>query len=219
MKKQQPSKRKNSTGSSENSQDNAIWGIGCLCIIVGVIMLFISPPTGLVILFMSWIVYQIYNQTPTGKAEAKEKAEQEAIRARLPETITKKFQTLKTDPKNKELLYEIIYSMDKLDQPKLNEKMATVGISLLLMYAQQPEVRENLFKLADNSQSSWANIHMTTTDFYKAALKILEENPDAPGLRQYALRVGRWSYSKFNGGKITIAQEQSIQNDIFVRIR
>lgn len=179
---------------------------------------------------MGLIVYQIYNQTPTGKAKAKEntklaaieakkKAEQSAIRARLPEVITEKFQLLKTDPENKELLKEIIYSMDTLDQPKLNEKMAAVGLPLLRMYARQPDIRENLFKLADGSQSAWGNLHITTTDFYNASLNILEENPDAPGLKEYALRVGRWSYSKFNGGKITIAQEQSIQNDIFVRIK
>jgi hypothetical protein len=97
--------------------------------------------------------------------------------------------------------------------------MATIGLTLLKTYAVYPEIRQQIFRLADKSQSFVSNLYFTVTDFYHAALDILEEYPTAQGMRQFALNVGRWRCSRFNVGTITIAQEQSIQSDILVRIR
>lgn len=218
---QQPSSsnRASTENNSLGCRDSTVGCLGALFVLAGIIALFIAPPIGIGMLIIGWILYQIYGQTPTGKAEAKKTAQQAAIKASAPEEIDKKFQLLKNNIENTDLLVEIIVLLNTLDQPILNKKMATVGVSLLRMYALDPEIRQELFKLADKSQSFWGNIHFTTVDFYRAALNILEKYPTAPGMKQFALNVGRWHYSKFNGGKITIAQEQSIQNDIFVRIR
>jgi hypothetical protein len=56
--------------------------------------------------------------------------------------------------------------------------------------------------------------------FYDAALDILQQHPEQISLKQYVLEVGRWHYSIARpDGKVTIYDEQSIQNDILVRSR
>ncbi|MDZ8064709.1 MAG: hypothetical protein RMY64_03570 [Nostoc sp. DedQUE08] len=52
---------------------------------------------------------------------------------------------------------------------------------------------------------------------YTKALEILEKNPDNITAKKFVLDVGRWHFGKLRSGKVTIYDEQAIQNDIAVR--
>lgn len=53
---------------------------------------------------------------------------------------------------------------------------------------------------------------------YRKALNILENNPSSSIAKQFVLDVGRWHFGKSRkGGRITIYDEQHIQNDILTR--
>jgi hypothetical protein len=55
---------------------------------------------------------------------------------------------------------------------------------------------------------------------YDKSLQILENNPDVSSVKQFVLLVGRWHFSKSRVyGKVSIYDEQRIQNDILVRTR
>lgn len=54
--------------------------------------------------------------------------------------------------------------------------------------------------------------------FYNLALKTLAENPGDTRAKTFALEVGRWHYSlQRSDRKLTIYDEQALQNDILVR--
>jgi hypothetical protein len=76
-------------------------------------------------------------------------------------------------------------------------------------------VRATLFSYA---QRSIRYNSSTSKAFYDAALDILQQHPEQISLKQYALEVGRWHSSIARpNGKVTVYDEQSIQNDILVR--
>jgi hypothetical protein len=53
---------------------------------------------------------------------------------------------------------------------------------------------------------------------YDKALHILEGNPDSSTAKQFVLNVGRWHFGKSRkDGRVTIYDEQRIQNDILAR--
>ena len=53
---------------------------------------------------------------------------------------------------------------------------------------------------------------------YRKALNILENNPSSSIAKQFVLNIGRWHFGKSRkGGRITIYDEQHIQNDILAR--
>lgn len=53
---------------------------------------------------------------------------------------------------------------------------------------------------------------------YLRALEILEDNPSNPAAKRFVLNVGRWHFGKSRkDGRITIYDEQRIQNDILAR--
>lgn len=59
---------------------------------------------------------------------------------------------------------------------------------------------------------------LTAERVYQEILAILELAPDDIGARDLALKVGRWHCSRFRpDNKLTIYDEQAIQNDLLVR--
>lgn len=52
---------------------------------------------------------------------------------------------------------------------------------------------------------------------YTKTLEILENYPDNINAKKLVLDVGRWHFGKLRAGKVTIYDEQAIQNDIAVR--
>jgi hypothetical protein len=53
---------------------------------------------------------------------------------------------------------------------------------------------------------------------YDAALSILEAHPESTSARTFALSVGRWHFGRIRDDKkVTIYDEQAMQNDILVR--
>jgi hypothetical protein len=77
---------------------------------------------------------------------------------------------------------------------------------------------------SDNSQLqefSFAQIkkgYFASAKAYALALEVLEKNPKQPKAKQFVLNIGRWHFGKLRKGKVTIYDEQAIQNDIQVRI-
>ena len=55
---------------------------------------------------------------------------------------------------------------------------------------------------------------------YNRVLEILADNPASSTAKQFVLTVGRWHFGKSRkGGKLSIYDEQRIQNDIFARVQ
>ncbi|MBH8575077.1 hypothetical protein I8752_19060 [Nostocaceae cyanobacterium CENA369] len=52
---------------------------------------------------------------------------------------------------------------------------------------------------------------------YTKSLEILEKNSNNINAKKFVLDVGRWHFGKLRSGKVTIYDEQAIQNDIAVR--
>ena len=106
------------------------------------------------------------------------------------------------------------------DKSILKTWMWPVVIPLLKLKPLDKSIRDLVFDYAKKT----ITISVTRPDetsskeVYDAALEILSEHPEQLPLRQYALEIGRWHYTiQRPNRKITIYDEQAIQNDIAVR--
>ena len=77
----------------------------------------------------------------------------------------------------------------------------------------------NNSKLQEFAFSQMQQGWLPSDQAYALALQVLAENPDQPKAKQLVLQVGRYHFGKLRKGKVTIYDEQSIQNDIQVRLK
>ncbi len=145
----------------------------------------------------------------------------------------KELEKLFADPINVDALESVLNILNELDDKRLWSIFEEVMISLLRLKPLEVKVRKTILlcsqKITTNKSillthqavSQRSEIIATCSlALYEAALEILEEHPDQIPLKSYALDVGRWRYSLNRpDGKVTVYDEQAIQNDIQVRSR
>lgn len=174
---------------------------------------------------LSCIVLAAWSNTPEAKA-IRGKQATEAKRAELAATkatqgLEKNFQQLSKDPTNTEALEYVLDVLEGLSKEKLKPLISNVVLPLLEIKPLDERVRATVFSCAQRTISRSAlSTQVSSKSFYDAALDILQQHPDQTSLKKYALEVGRWHYSIARpDGKVTIYDEQSIQNDLLVRSR
>jgi len=95
---------------------------------------------------------------------------------------------------------------DALDK---NEKISILRL-LLSTCPEDPKVQTFALKQIKRGV-------LYSTEAYAFALEILEVNPNLIKVKTFVLEVGRFHFAKLRGGKVTIYDEQAIQNDIQAR--
>ncbi|HEY9810452.1 MAG TPA: hypothetical protein V6D13_14080 [Halomicronema sp.] len=172
---------------------------------------------------LSFVVLAAWSNTPEAKA-IRSKQEAEAKRAELAaakaaEGLEKNFQQLSKDPTNTKALDYVLDVLEDLSKEKLKPLISSTILPLLKLKPLDERVRATVFSAAKKSISrSASSAQVSSKAFYDAALDILQQHPEQMSLKQYALEVGRWHYCIARAdGKVTIYDEQSIQNDILVR--
>lgn len=136
----------------------------------------------------------------------------------LIQTIEDLYQHLQENPNDIEVTEQLLSSLgklytsaivDKRSASALVEYMRRVGLWLLQVNIKNAAIRQRIFSIAPVAISEI---------FYDTALELLELNSHVVGLKQFVLDVGRWHYSNLRkDGKLTIYDEQAIQNDILAR--
>ena len=188
-------------------------------------LIFYNGLWAFLIFILSFVVIAIWSNTPEAKALA-EKQEAEAKRAALAaakatEGLEKNFQQLSKDPTNAKALNYVLDVLEGLNKEKLKPLISSTILPLLKIKPLDERVRAIVLSCAQKSISrSTLSTQVPSKAFYAAALDILQQHPEQTSLKQYALEVGRWHYSIARpDGKVTIYDEQSMQNDILVRSR
>ncbi len=201
---------------------------GCLALLF-LILLIISILRGSIFLFIlalvadfiiAIIIYALYPLTAQYKAE--QIAKENAIK--LGEEIKKKFQQLSEDPNNTEAFEFLLSTLASLNPPSFIEFIFIVTLPLLQLKPLDERVRTMVFSGFARSVKRDTNSSPPPGDlarsFYDTALGILALHPEELSLKQYVLDVGRWYYSILRpDGRITVYDEQAIQNDIIVRTK
>ena len=152
------------------------------------------------------------------------KNEAEAKRAKLAaakaaEGLEKNFQQLSKDPTDTIALLYVLDVLEGLNKKQTKPLINSIVLPLLKIAPLNERVRAAVFSCAQRSIFRSASSTLVPSKvFYDAALDILQQHPEQISLKQYALEVGRWHCSIARpDGKVTIYDEQSIQNDILVR--
>ncbi|MBD2326904.1 hypothetical protein [Alkalinema sp. FACHB-956] len=215
--------------------DLLLW-IGLILIIIALLALFVNFIWAFLIFLLSCVVFTLWSKTSAGKtaieesevkAKAKkEKREADARRAKLAAAqlvnqLEQNLQQLSNDPTNAQALDDVLSILPNLDKDQLREVVGSVILPLLSLKPLDARVRAAVFVCAQklSSRISLSNA-VPSKLFYDAALDILQQHPEHSVLKQYVLEVGRWHYSMTRpDGKVTTYDEQSIQNDIFVRVK
>jgi hypothetical protein len=80
-------------------------------------------------------------------------------------------------------------------------------------------IRQSIFLQGINKIMFLSSSSERRQGIYNKALQILEENPNIKSVRKFVLEIGRWHFGKSRSdGKVSIYDEQMIQNDILVRV-
>ena len=188
------------------------------------ILIFSNGLWAFLIFILSGVVLAIWSNTPEAKA-LRGKQEAEAKRAALAaakatEELEKNFQQLSKDPTNAKALNYVLDVLEGLNKEKLKPLISSTILPLLKIKPLDERVRAIVLSCAQKSISPTLSTQVLSKAFYAAALDILQQHPEQTSLKQYALEVGRWHYSIARpDGKVTIYDEQSMQNDILVRSR
>lgn len=190
-----------------------------------IILVFSNGLWAFLTFILSCTVLAAWSNTPEAKA-IRGKQETEAKRAELAATkatqgLEKNFQQLSKDPTNIEALEYVLDVLEGLSKEKLKPLISNIVLPLLEIKPLDERVRATVFSCAQRAISRSAlSTQVPSKAFYDAALDILQQHPDQTSLKKYALEVGRWHYSISRpDGKVTIYDEQSIQNDLLVRSR
>lgn len=190
-----------------------------------IILIFSNGLWAFLTFILSCVVLAAWSNTPEakairGKREAKTKRAELAA-AKAAEGLKKNFQQLSKDPADTKALDYVLDMLEGLNKEKLKPLISSIVLPLLKLKPLDDRVRAAVFSCAQRSISRSAlSTQVPSKVFYDAALDILQQHPEQMSLKQYALDVGRWHYSIARpDGKVTIYDEQSIQNDILVRSR
>lgn len=192
-------------------------------IVLSINLIFSNGLLAFLTFILSFVVLAAWSNTPEAKA-IRSKQETESKRAELAATkaaegLEKNFQQLSKDPTDTKALDYVLDVLEGLSKDKLKPLISSTILPLLKLKPLDERVRGTVLSAAKKSISrSASSAQVSSKAFYDAALDILQQHPEQISLKQYALEVGRWHYSIARpDGKVTIYDEQSIQNDIIVR--
>jgi len=192
---------------------------GFALLVFAILFLFLNLGFSVVLFIISFGLITVHYQTPKGKAEiAKAQAEKLAL-AELKKSVEVRIKHLSSNPSDVASLEYILTTLDTLSKGDLKSLIGSVVIPLLKLKPLDERVRASVLSYAKKAipRITSAN-EISSKNFYEAALEILQQHPEQIPLKQYALDVGRWHCSMSRtDGKVTIYDEQSIQNDIVVR--
>jgi len=153
------------------------------------------------------------------------KTKKEEIHA-LYNKILKICEEYSSEAYNWELLSDVIQELEINFGDNITGKTNRANTFILLADSlekefENPPIKDKLLDLVDtfNTANPFDKItEHETQDLYNAALKILEAHPDNVEAKKLALYLGRLHYTTVrNGKKLTVYDEQAIQNDIAIR--
>ncbi len=195
------------------------------CTVVGTCFIFVNIWIGLLSFLSGCLLVFLWSNSPEAKKAAKEqsektKREQEDAERGI-KNLDTYFKLLSENPTNTQALDSVLGTINNMNPKTIRGIMNKSILPLLVLKPLDERVRATILACAQKAilrHTSDQNI--SSRDVYNTALQILEQNPEQTSLKQYALEVGRWHYSIVRpDGKVTIYDEQSIQNDILVRSR
>jgi hypothetical protein len=163
----------------------------------------------------------IFTLSPEYKAmeEAERIAKEKFI-----EEVRKNLQLLSEDSNNTQALEFLLSKLESFKPPSFREFIPIVALPLLQLKPLDQRVRtmvfSGFFRSVKRDTYSSPPPSDLARSFYDTALGILALYPEELSLKPYVLDVGRWYYSILRpDGRITIYDEQAIQNDIIARTR
>ena len=208
---------------------------GVVLLLIGIILLFSNGWMAFCFIMIGSGFLLMYGNTPEGKAAiAKTKAEAAEVEAnkkahekanklaetKLKESLESRFQQLSMNPSDIASLQHLLKNLEPLNKNLLRTLMYPIVIPLFGLKPLDQSVREVVFNCTKKmvTGSFTPRDAVFSQDLYDATLEALSRHPDQLILRQYVLEVGRWhSTTQRSDGKVTIYDEQSIQDDITVR--
>jgi len=188
---------------------------GYLALFIGVILLLLGIELGTLI-FILGLGFVLYNPNIVmEQKKAQERAKLEFYQ------LTLDLQEMKRNPDNEEKLDSIINKIKALDKYSFEPDTYKFILDFLKEKPLNKKVRDCVLDFCEKASKNtgYYKIRLfNSIDLYNCSLEILEESPGQTSLKAFCLEVGRWHYSKHRpGGKVTIYDEQAIQNDISVR--
>ncbi|MGA1601805.1 MAG: hypothetical protein ACO4CG_05910 [Prochlorothrix sp.] len=213
-----------------NFIENLLLLLFALSSLLAFIFLFINWSIALLMASLAGVFVVFYSSTPEGKRlikeqedkkkaeEDKKKAEEESNRKNY-HILLKNIEKISSDPTDINTVNSILSTLSGMSGEQLTPLVNTVILPLLMIKPLEDEVRQTVLSCGKSVFKSHSTKGKLSSElFYNAALQILEENPGTISLKQYALDIGRWHYSLDRPDKkVTIYDEQAIQNDILVR--
>lgn len=197
-----------------------LFTIGVGLLIFGFFFLFFLPIMAFWMFAIGVGLIYVHSKTPEAKEDAlKFQAEQQASAERA-KALEERFQRFIDNPSDAESLEYILTSLASQDKKALKKRMRSMVIPLLKVRPLDSVIRDTVFAYAKQTItiSVVGQNEASSKDVYEAALEILSKHPDQIPLKQYALEVGRWHYGiQRPNRKVTVYDEQAIQNDIAVR--
>ena len=197
-------------------------------LVIGIAILFLGVFPGLFLNFSITLWCSViggglifaHSKTPQAKAQlAQDEVEKQASIERGNE-LNRRFQQFINNPSDTESLEYVLNTLASQNKSSLKILMRPIIIPLLKVRPLDSVVRDTAFsyaKIAITTRSIGEN-GLSSKEVYGAALEVLSQHPDQIPLKQYALEVGRWHYGiQRPDRKVTIYDEQAINNDIAVR--
>ena len=162
----------------------------------------------------------LHYQTPQGKAELVQAEVDKQASIELGKSLSARFLKLSQNPTDIDSLNFVLNTLANLNKSSLKTWMGPIVVPLLKLKPLDQSIRETVFGYAKKTitlRITGSN-EISSKELYDAALEILSQHPEQLALKQYALEVGRWHFTiQRPDSKVTIYDEQSIQNDIAVR--
>ncbi|MEM8805041.1 MAG: hypothetical protein AAGF01_03220 [Cyanobacteria bacterium P01_G01_bin.38] len=201
--------------------------------IFAILFLFLDLGVAMIFFLIGVVPFSLrllYIRTPAGKKEVRKA--NELRQKELEEEKKKKQEESKKKKDFEEKLARMngrLHLSDERDRllgiledlPKEKAKfyLKPYAINLLSANPLNDQWRERVFILISKKMPvSPSRNELTSIEVYEEVLKLLELHPEELKLRPFALKVGRWHYAKSRPDrKVTIYDEQAIQNDIQVR--
>lgn len=205
------------SGTTFNVGFTPILAIAFLLLAIGIIFWVFFTPHGKAFA-------RNYNNVQQQKAIAEReylKQAQQAFKKDI-EFIRQNSNSIKQDPSSQKLATRML--------DHLKKEVSILGMKNILFNSLNSEEKRSTIKLLLSNFPESSQIQnfafeqiqkglLPSNQAYTLALEVLEENPSESKAKQFVLQVGRWHFGKLRGGKLTIYDEQAIQNDIQVRSR
>ena len=197
-------------------------------LIIGIAILFLGVFPGLFLKFSITLWCSVigggfifaHSMTPQAKAQSVQAEVEKQASIERGDVLKGRFQKFSNNPSDIESLEYVLNTLSSQNKSSLKSWMRPIIIPLLKVKPLDSAIRDTIFsyaKIAITSKAIGQN-DLSSKEVYEAALEVLSQHPDQIPLKQYALEVGRWHHSiQRPDRKVTIYDEQAINNDIAVR--